>query len=78
MADEVDDPNDPLRQLIERHVKRMQEIQYEGFSDAKEVCDEVVSSIKKFAGLKNALVDKALENLGIVPHGEEETKDETK
>lgn len=61
--DEVDD--DPIAALASSHTKRMQEIADEGFDKTKEVCGNVVTRLKKAAGLRDAVVDRTLAALGI-------------
>lgn len=61
MADELD----PIQELATAHTKRMQEISDESFEKSKELCDDVVSTVRRHAGLKSDLLDKALATLGI-------------
>ena len=62
MADEVD----PLEALAKSHLERMQEIADSGFAKAEALCDESLLNVKKRAGVKSAILEKALSSLGIV------------
>lgn len=65
MATEVED--DPLAAMLNKHLERMQEIADAGFSKTQEVCGDVVSRLKKASGLRDAVLDRTLEKLGIKP-----------
>lgn len=66
MAGEVEEPIDPIQAILNDHQKRMGEIATAGFNKAQGLCDESLIGIKKSAGLKATVIDKALQALGIV------------
>lgn len=72
MADEVTDPTealDPIEGIARAHALRMQEISDEQFSKSKQLCDDVVTTIRRHAGFKSEILDKALSVLGITDPG---------
>lgn len=44
----------------------MQEISDESFKASKELCDDTVTTVRRHAGFKNEILDKALEAIGII------------
>ena len=67
----MDEVTDPLQSLADAHLKRMQEIADEGFKKTQDLCGDSIEQLKKSVGLKNAVLDKTLEALGIT----EQTKE---
>lgn len=61
MADEVD----PLEALVNAHVARIQEIADEGFAQSKQLCNDTVQAVRRQAGFKSTILDRALAALGI-------------
>ena len=57
--------DDAMKALLDRHVKRMEEIADAGYEQAKEAGGELVSKLKKAVGLRNIVIDNALTALGI-------------
>ena len=61
---------DTLAQLVQSHQARMQEISDESFNKAKEACGDMVQRLAKSLGLRDAVLDKTLEALGVTQPGE--------
>jgi hypothetical protein len=61
----VDEPIDPIEQMMQRHLARMQEIADTGYTAAKESATSVVERIKKNVGLRDAIKEQALTALNI-------------
>ena len=66
MADEPK-VNDPLADMVQAHMTRMAEIHKASFEKSKLLCDESLTAIRKHIGLRSAMLDKALETLGVQP-----------
>ena len=69
MADEPK-VNDPLADMVQAHMTRMAEIHKASFEKSKLLCDESLTAIRKKVGVREAVLDKVLENLGITQPGE--------
>lgn len=63
MADEIND--DPIAAMAQSHITRMQELSDQNFESIKEMSGDAVSRLKKSLNLKNAVLEKALTNLGL-------------
>jgi hypothetical protein len=72
MADPVAE-FDPLQELATAHLKRMQEIADESFDKAKTACGDVLDRLKRNVGLRDAVLEKTLLNLGVTKPGETES-----
>lgn len=66
MADEVEEPADTqFESFVKEHLKMIGEISQQGYEKSVALCDESLVGIQQKSGLKSALLDKALETLGI-------------
>jgi hypothetical protein len=66
MADEVDDLETRMQTLMEQHITRTHDIIQSGYEKSKALCDEALLGMKKRSGVRSAVLDKALETLGVV------------
>lgn len=66
MADEVDDLETRMQTLMEQHITRTHDIIQSGYEKSKALCDEALLGMKKSSGVRSAVLDKALETLGVV------------
>ena len=67
MADEVNDLETRLQTLIEKHITRTHEIIQSGYDKSQAMCEEAVNGFKRRSGVRSAVLDKALESLGVQP-----------
>lgn len=54
-----------LAALVESHIQKMDGIATDGIRRSQELMEESLASIKKRTGIKNAMLDSALESLGV-------------
>lgn len=61
-ADEIDAT---VQTLLDAHVKQMGAMLEQGYEKSLAMCDQQLEGIKRKAGQKSDMLDKALTNLGI-------------
>lgn len=59
-----------MQALLDRHVKRMEEIADAGYSQVKDASGELLTKLQKAVGLRNIVLDKALTALGVTKPGD--------
>lgn len=75
MADEVTtsqelgspESSDPIEAVMRSHMSRMQQIADEQNDKTKQLCDDIVTTIRRNSGVKSAVLDKVLSVMGIDP-----------
>lgn len=65
MAESVDELDPTLRGILELHMQRMADIQQRAYEDSKAIAEESIKTYKRYSGVRSAVLDKALNTLGI-------------